>query len=150
MKIERMELVGLEVSDLDAAMQEFADLLGVSFTRIDFAGKNLIRRFPADLPPNEADETISVAMDTAGYLELIQTNPPTSHERVRNIHFKVTDIDAAIEHMRSRGHRLVSYVQIGAVREAIFGAREARGLRMCLVEYDAPSMIEAMLAEPTD
>ena len=150
MDIERMELVGLEVSDLDAAMAEFSDLLGVTFTRIDFSGKNLIRRFPADVPPSDADETISVAMDTTGYLELIQANPPTTHERVRNIHFKVTDIDAAIATMRSRGHRLVSFVQIGMMREAIFGAREARGLRMCLVQYDAPSMIEAMLEQPAD
>ena len=35
MKVERMELVGLEVSDLDAAIEEFGELLGVEFVRIE-------------------------------------------------------------------------------------------------------------------
>ncbi|WP_269304223.1 VOC family protein [Aeromicrobium sp. HA] len=148
MKIERMELVGLEVNDLDAAMAEFSALLDTTFIRVDFGSPGLVRFFPADVSQEGSDASISVAMDRKGYLELIQTHPPTSRERVRNIHFKVDDIDAAIAMMRSRGHRLVQNLQIGTMREAVFGARETRGLRMCLVQYDASSMIDAMLEAP--
>ena len=148
MKIERMELVGLEVAELDAAMAEFSELLGTTFTRMDFGTPGLVRFFPADVPQEGTDASISVAMDSAGYLELIQNDPPTSRERVRNIHFKVDDVEAAIEMMRARGHRLVQNLQIGTMREAVFGARETRGLRMCFVQYDAPSMIEEMLEQP--
>lgn len=147
MKIERMELVGLEVNDLEAAMTEFSDLLDTSFTRMNFGTPGLVRFFPADVPQEGTDASLSIAMDRKGYLELIQNDPPTSRERVRNIHFKVDDVEAAIEMMRARGHRLVQNLQIGTMREAVFGARETRGLRMCFVQYDAPSMIEAMLED---
>jgi len=145
MKLERMELVGLEVSDLDAAMQEFGDLLGVEFIRIEFDDTPVIEELPADEPPSAQGTRMSMAMDKNGYLELIQAHPPTTRERVRNIHFKVDDIEEAIVEMRAKGYRLVSNIRIGRMREAVWGAREAHGLRMCMVQYDGPSMIEAML-----
>lgn len=145
MKLERMELVGLEVSDLDAAMKEFGDLLGVEFIRIEFDDTPVIEELPADEPPAAQGTRMSMAMDKSGYLELIQAHPPTTRERVRNIHFKVDDIEEAIVEMRAKGYRLVSNIRIGRMREAVWGAREAHGLRMCMVQYDGPSMIEAML-----
>lgn len=147
MKLERMELVGLEVSDLDAAVKKFEDLLGVDFIRIEFDGSVRIEELPADEPPHAQSTRMSMAMDRAGYLELIQAHPPTTHERVRNIHFKVDDIEAAIVEMRGKGYRLVSNIRIGRMREAVWGAREAHGLRMCMVQYDGPSMIEAMVED---
>jgi len=145
MKLERMELVGLEVSDLDAAIEEFSDLLGVEFIRIEFDDTPVIEELPADEPPSAQGTRMSMAMDRSGYLELIQAHPPTTRERVRNIHFKVDDIEEAIVEMRAKGYRLVSNIRIGRMREAVWGAREAHGLRMCMVQYDGPSMIEAML-----
>lgn len=145
MKLERMELVGLEVSDLDAAVDKFTDLLDTEFVRIEFDGSWEVEELPADEPPQAAQVRMSMAMDTKGYLELIQAHPPTTRERVRNIHYKVDDIEAAIVQMRAKGYRLVQNIRIGAMREAVWGAREAHGLRMCMVQYDAPSMIEAML-----
>lgn len=148
MKLERMELVGLEVSDLETAMQEFGDLLGVEFIRMDFDESSDIEYLPTDGDPRALAADMSMAMDTSGYLELMQSHPPTTRERVRNIHFKVDDIESAIEEMRSKGHRLVANMRIGRMREAVFGARELHGLRMCIVQYDGPSMIEAMLSQP--
>lgn len=148
MKPQRMELVGLEVSDLDAAMKEFASILEVEFIRIDFDENSQVEYLPADGDANALATRTSMAMDTTGYLELIQSYPPTTHERVRNIHFKVDDIEEAIQEMRSKGYRLVANIRIGRMREAVFGARELRGLRMCMVQYEGPSMVEAMLSEP--
>jgi catechol 2,3-dioxygenase-like lactoylglutathione lyase family enzyme len=145
MKLERMELVGLEVTDLTEAMAKFTDLLGSEFVRIEFDEATVVEELPADEPPSAQGTRMSMAMDKRGYLELIQLHPPTSHERVRNIHFKVDDIEAAIVEMRAKGYRLVSNMRIGRMREAVWGAREAHGLRMCMVQYDGPSMIEAML-----
>ncbi len=145
MKLERMELLGLEVSDLDAAIKKFSDLLGAEFVRIEFDDTEVIEELPADEPPSAQGTRMSMAMDRLGYMELIQSHPPTTHERVRNIHFKVDDIEEAIVEMRAKGYRLVSNVRIGRMREAVWGAREAHGLRMCMVQYDGPSMIDAML-----
>ena len=77
-------------------------------------------------------------------MELIQTSPPVDDEGMRNIHFKVSDIDAAVAHLRSQGFRVVANMRIGGLREAVFDSSQLHGMRMCLVEYDAPSMIEAM------
>lgn len=145
MKLERMELVGLEVSDLDAAIAEFSELLDTEFIRIEFDGTVDIEELPADEPPHAATTRMSMAMDKTGYLELLQAHPPTTRERVRNVHFKVDDIESAIVEMRAKGYRLVQNMRIGGMREAVWGAREAHGLRMCMVQYDAPSMVEAML-----
>lgn len=145
MKLERMELVGLEVTDLDAAMKEFTDLLGAEFVRIEFDDTSMIEELPADEPPSAQGTRMSMAMDRHGYLELIQSHPPTTQERVRNVHFKVDDIEEAIVEMRAKGYRLVSNIRIGRMREAVWGAREAHGLRMCMVQYDGASMIDAML-----
>lgn len=145
MKLQKMELVGLEVSDLDAAIAKFSDLLNVEFIRVEFDDTEVVEELPADEPPHAQGTRMSMAMDTTGYLELIQSHPPTSHERVRNVHFKVDDIEEAIVEMRAKGFRLVSNLRIGRMREAVWGAREAHGLRMCMVQYDGPSMIEAML-----
>lgn len=147
MKPQRMELVGLEVSDLEAAMQEFGSILGTEFIRIDFDESSKIEYLPTDGDARALAATMSMAMDKTGYLELIQSDPPTTHERVRNIHFKVDDIEEAIAEMRSKGYRLVANLRIGRMREAVFGARELRGLRMCMVQYEGPSMVEAMLDE---
>ena len=148
MKLERMELVGLEVSDLNAAIAEFSELLDTEFVRIEFDGTVDIEELPADEPPHAATTRMSMAMDRTGYLELLQAHPPTARERVRNIHLKVDDIEAAIVEMKGKGYRLVQNIRIGSMREAVWGAREAHGLRMCMVQYDAPSMIDAMLQAP--
>ena len=49
-----------------------------------------------------------------------------------------------VAHLRSQGFRVVANMRIGGLREAVFDSSQLHGMRMCLVEYDAPSMIEAM------
>jgi hypothetical protein len=66
-------------------------------------------------------------------------------EGFRNMHFKVTDLDAAKAELRGKGVRMVVDHRVGALREAIFHPDDLHGVRLCLIEYDAPSMIEALL-----
>lgn len=146
MDLQKMELVGLNVRDIDAAMDVFSRLLGVEFVRFDFTDETPIGRFSVDGDDQGAlsPRGTIVAMDRTGYIELIQTDPPTEDEGLRNIHFKVSDIDAAVEDLRSRGFRIVANMRIGKLREAVLDPTDLHGVRLCLVEYDAPSMIEAM------
>ena len=144
--LQKMELLGLNVRDIDAAIELFSGLFGIEFVRFEFTEDVPIERLPSDGSDAQALSSSGtiVAMDRTGCVELIQTSPPVDDEGMRNIHFKVSDIDAAVAHLRSQGFRVVANMRIGGLREAVFDSSQLHGMRMCLVEYDAPSMIEAM------
>src|SRR5690606_13284497 len=86
-----------------------------------------------------------IALDTSGFFELMQSHRDAAHDGMRNIHFKVDDLDAAIESVQQLGVRLVGNVRIGGMREAIFQADDLYGVRLCLVEYTEPSLAEAIM-----
>lgn len=148
LKVEKMEVIGLNVRDIDAAIALFSELLDTEFLRFEFDGSVEVQRLAADgSDGQELSATSTVmAMDRKGYLELIQTNPPTNIEGFRNIHFKVQDIDQAVTQMRHNGFKIIANMRIGGLREAILDSTQAFGMRMCLVQYSGPSMIESMAA----
>ena len=86
---------------------------------------------------------IRIAMDTKGYLELVEYTPPVQKEGLRNIHFKVRDIEKAKAEMKKKGLRLMVDARVGGLKEAIYHPDDMFGVRFCLVEYDAPTMVEA-------
>lgn len=147
----RMEVVGLTVRDIDAAIADFERLLGTTFLRFTFTSDTPIEHLPCDGDDAAALSPVGtvVAIDLAGYVELIQTDPPVERDGMRNIHLKVDDIDGVIERLRSSGLRVVANMRIGGLREAIVDPEDMHGLRLCLVAYEAPSMIEAMLEADT-
>lgn len=147
MRVERMELIGVVVDDLDAAVARYSDLFGLEFVvftpGVDYAltGASSDTGDPTPLPGG-----IRMAMDTSGCFELIGI--PGAEEGVRNIHFRVDDMEAAIEQFVSRGLPVVQDLRAGTVREVIFDSRELNGVRMCLVHYKGPSFAEALAASP--
>lgn len=148
MNLERMEVIGLNVADIDTAIANFSRLLEVEFVRFEFCDDTPIERYPTDLGDTQqlSPRGTIVAMDRTGYVELIQTDPPIAEDGLRNIHFKVTDIEHALADLRAKGFRVVANMRIGGLREAVLDSSDLHGMRMCVVEYTAPSMIEAMLA----
>lgn len=150
MQIERMEVVGINVQNLEKAMKVFSDILGISFRPFRFGVDVKVEAGPIDA----ADaSTLSfagsrIAIDPTGYLELIEATPAVETEGLRNVHFKVTDLEAAKVEMKAKGIRLVANTTVGGLKEAIFHPDDLHGLRLCLIEYTAPTMIEALLQKP--
>lgn len=153
MDIERMEVQGINVKNLDEAMRFFSDLLGIEFvTWWEKIDRGVIKRevsYTEHADPNARAGTrkIKAAMDRTGFLELIETEPPTEKEGLNNIHFKVPDIEVAKAEMLKKGIRLVGDVHIGGMKEAIFLSDDLYNATICLVEYTAPSLADALLEE---
>ena len=149
MQIDRMEIVGLMVQDLDRAKEAFARALGLTFREFTVNETLMFTELDADGTDQRGlGAGARIAMDTSNFIELIQAPPAVIAafaEGFRNIHIKVRNIDAAAQEMRDLGYTMVTNVQAGGMREVIFDATDLYGMRLCLTEYEAPSMIEAML-----
>lgn len=147
MKIEKLEVIGVNVRDLKKATKVFSDILDVEFVDFEFGVDVKVESKPADA----ADATglsfkgSRIAIDPKGYLELIETSPATENEGLRNIHFKVTDLEAAKAEMRSKGIRMIANYKVGGLEEAIYSPEDLHGIRLCLIQYDAPTMIQALM-----
>ena len=150
--IERIEVQGVNVSDLPRAQELFSRLFGLEFKSIVLGGPDIATE-PVPLQSGELTPDpnsvqtgqVPLAIDPTGVFELIQTPAGQQADVVRNIHFKVADIDAAIAEMQANGIRVLGNIRCGGVREVIFHQEDLFGVRICFVEYSGPSMIESML-----
>lgn len=147
MKITSMELLGIMVHDLDAAVARYSDLFGLEF---HIFTPNVDYSYTWDEAGADTAPTLlagaRLAMDTDGLFELVEM--PGADEGIRNIHYRVDDIDAAKAHFVARGLRVVKDLKAGTVREVIFDGRDLNGVRACLVHYEGPSFAAALLASP--
>lgn len=141
MNVEKIEILGIDVRDLDAAMKIFSDILGTTFHVFDGEGQTMQSE-------NSSYEKVkaTAAIDRRGFIELVQSDPAVEKDAVRNIHFKVPNLDEAVREMKLKGYRPLDVVQIGGLKEAIFSPEDICGVRLCFVEYEQPSLVEAMLA----
>ena len=143
MKLERLEYVGVVVDDLEAGVQRFSDLFGLEFEIYDTAELD-VRASDGVLPDEKAPQAgMRIAIDSKGAFEIVEA--AGAEEGFRNVHLRVDDMDAAIEHLSSRGLRLVRHFYVGDMREAIFLGDDLYGIRVCLLEYEGPSLGAAML-----
>jgi predicted enzyme related to lactoylglutathione lyase len=147
MKVEKIEVFGIDVKNLEKAMKFFSGAFGVEFQHFRLGRDIPVQSFPVDAGDAKAADQGStrIAIDKSGYFELIESGNGNDREGARNIHFKVSDLGEAIEDMRRRGVRLVAHHLVGGVKEAIFHPDDVFGIRLCLIQYDAPSMIEALM-----
>lgn len=144
MRIDSMELLGVCVEDFDGALSSFSALFGLDF-RVFTPGVDYeIVDLDADVEDRQPPAAGRIALDTSGCFELVEM--PGEHEGVRNIHFRVDDIDAALAHARSNGLRAVRDLRIGAVREVVFDSSALYGIRLCFLQYEGDSLAEAFSA----
>jgi catechol 2,3-dioxygenase-like lactoylglutathione lyase family enzyme len=145
--LEAMELVGVVVDDLDAAVARYRELFGLDFvvftTGVDYEVRP--RPIPVDDPQPLAANS-RIALDTSGAFELIEI--PGAAEGFRNIHFRVPDADVAVAVLEARGLTVIRDVRIGLAREVIFDSRELHGVRLCLLQYEGSSLAEALASSP--
>ena len=148
MKVERMETIVVNVKNPDEAIRFFSDLLGITFVkRVEGASKReVVITEHADCAFEEIN--IKNALDRTGFLELIESDPPVETEGIRSIHFKVPDIEEAKAEMKRKGIRLIKDIEfkdvkLGGLREAIFHPDDVYGIRLCLVEYEAATLVDS-------
>ncbi|MEZ3158934.1 VOC family protein [Microbacterium sp. BWT-B31] len=154
-KTEKIEIIGINVSDVDKAVALFREMFGIEFisTVLGPDDTPIVNVAPrtgevfTDSQTAQARPT-RIAIDTRGYFELMESHRDAAQDGMRNIHFKVDDIDAAIAEMQRLGVRLVGNVLVGTMREAIFDAGDLFGCRICLVQYPGPSLMEALTDKP--
>ena len=147
MKIERLELANVDVKNLDEAVKRFSDILGLTFVNAPIVkGEEKTITEHADRA-FEKTKLKKVAMDRRGFLALIESDPPVEKEGLRNIHFKVPNLEEAKAEMKRKGVRLLTEFKAGRLKNAIFHPDDVHGIRLCLHEYEAPTPVDAMLQE---
>jgi predicted enzyme related to lactoylglutathione lyase len=144
--------MALEVHDVGKAEELFSKLFGLSFTRTVTGSPEVV----AEPNPIEGVETVPdpnplplpsvLSFDPTGLFELVQTGDGQPTDRMRSIHFKVTDIEAAAAEMQANGIRVVSSWLVGEMKEVLFHPDDLFGMRLGLVEYTGPSLVESMLS----
>lgn len=142
MKMDRMEFVGVVVDDLEAGVERFSKVLGLDFEIIDITTLDVHATDGVVADARAPQSGMRVALDSSGVFELVEV--AGMEEGFRNVHFRVDDMDEAVEELSSRGLRLVRQFVVGGMKESIFAAEDLYGIRLCLLEYEGSSLAVAM------
>ena len=147
MNMKRMEYIGVVVDDLEEGVQRFSEVFGYDFDIVDTTTL-AIQTTEGQIPDARAPQAgMRLALDTSGVFELVEV--AGAEEGFRNVHFRVDDMDEAIAELSSKGMRLLRRFVVGGMKEAIFNAEDMYGIRVCLLEYEGPSVAAAMLTDPS-
>ncbi len=145
MKIERIENIGIYVKNLDEAVKLFSEIFGVTLVDITEVGNAKRKRRMTEHADRSVEEiSTRKAIDRTGFFQLVEKIPSTGKEGPFSIHFKVSNLKEAKAEMERKGIPLITDVLIGGVKEAIY---DVYGTRICLVEYEAPTELDAVLEE---
>lgn len=144
MKVERLERVGINVKNLDEAINLFSRILGTTFVKQQWGKAE--RTITEHVDRKLVETNRKVALDRTGFLELIEPTPPAEKEGLRNIHLKVQNFEQAKAEMKREGIRLIEEIKGPHFKEAVFHPDDLCGVRLCLVEYDAQDMLD--ISEP--
>lgn len=149
-KVERIEILGINVHDVARARELFSRLFGLTFLGTVFGAESHPTQLPLESGVVREDTQpltgpTRVDIDTAGLFELVESHRDASEDSVRNIHLKVTDIETALVDMQREGIGILANLRIGKLREVVLDPRDLCGARLCLVEYPGASLIDAML-----
>lgn len=140
MKIERLDRVAINVRSIEETQKFFSDLLG---TKFEMSPLETLEKEEHVASTSDGTVFKGIAFSPIG-LELIETSPPCKEEGLRSFHLKVSDIEEAKAEMKRKGVRLVAEFKHGGLKEAIFSREDLHGVRLVLVEYDAPNVISAI------
>ena len=143
MKIEKLESVAVAVKNLGEAVKLWSDILGTTF--IDLADVRDERAIVEGESRAFEETKQRCAIEQTGFIELIESTPPVEKEGLRTLVLKVSNLEQAKAEMKQKGIRLTADKQFAGAKEAIFNAADLNGVRLCLVDYEAPTFVDAML-----
>ena len=152
MKVEKIEVLGVIVPNLEEAIKLFSDIFETEFLNLGEIGRGEPKsgelrkqgKVTEDYSLKELTRA-KVALDKTGLLYLIEMIAPPLPVGFRNIHLKVSDYEQAKAEMERKGIRLEGEMVMGGLKEAVYRSDDCYGIQLCLCEYDAPSLVEAML-----
>jgi len=149
MKVEKLDAITINVKDLDEAIRSLSNLFETTFYTSDTLAENGVKAevtITEHADPSTERVQSRDAMSPIG-LEVLQTIPPVEREGVRAIAFKVSNLDEAKEEMKKKGVRHIKDIKIGGFREAVFHPDDVHGIRLCLYQYQAPTIVDAYLGK---
>ena len=144
MKIEKLQQVNIGVKNLDEAIKFFSDLFGTTFERVHPEEVGYQKTVAEHADPALEGARFIAAISPIG-LELLQSIPSVEKEGVRSFSFKVSNLEEAKVEMKERGVRLLADIKVGNLKEAIFSPDDLHGCRIVLLEYEAPTIMDAIL-----
>ncbi|MDT7647735.1 MAG: methylmalonyl-CoA/ethylmalonyl-CoA epimerase, partial [Pseudonocardiales bacterium] len=104
--VTTIDHVGIAVPDLDAAIQWYADVLGLVATHEEVNEEQGVREAMLSAPGDSqgpAVQLLAPLNDESAIAKFIGRNGPG----IQQMAYRVTDIDAACAHLRDRGVRLL-------------------------------------------
>lgn len=130
--IEKLDHIGIAVSDLEDALRVYSDALGLKCTQIE----------------EVSEQHVKVAFLPAGSvnLELVQSTDPESAiakfiekrgEGIQHIGFKVDNIEKALSSLKEKGVRLIDTTPrqgAGGSKIVFIHPKSARGVLVELIE----------------
>ena len=139
MKI-KFDRVTINVKDLEEAKRFFSELFDTTFEDMpdEIAEKIEIT------PRPDTFVKFKFAVSPLG-IELFQPDPPPEKEGVRNVTWRVDNIEKAREEMRKQGIGHVLDMKCRGWKEAVYRADDMHGVRWVFNEYEGDSVIKAML-----
>lgn len=146
--LEPMPLLGVTVKNFEEEIRRYSKMFDVEFLVFTPAVD-----YHLSYESTGAEDTstplpsgLRIAVDTSDMFELVDL--PGADEGIRNIHYRVDNLDRAVAHFVEHGLTLLHVVQAGDAREAIFDATSLNGVRMCLMEFEGDSFAAALAASP--
>lgn len=146
--METMPLVGVLVHDLDATIAQYGKLFDLEFITF-VAGVDYELHYESGREGDTSQQIPQqprIAFDTKDQFEIIEM--PDAPEGLRNVHYRVDDMDAALAHFAAQGLVPAQVIQAGTAKEVVFDSTGLSGLRLCLIEFEGPSFAEALAASP--
>jgi len=138
----KLDRVTINVKNLEKAKEFFSDLLETTFE--DMPEEMVDGSLKLEIIPQEKDFKFRFAVSPIG-IELIETDPPVDVEGIRNVTWRVKNIEEARKEMERRGIGHVFDAQCGNWKEAVYRAEDMYGVRWVLNEYEGDSVIKAMI-----
>lgn len=145
MKVEKVDRVAVAVKDLDDVQKLFTELFETPFERspVETISK-IIKNYGERDSRERETRYVKVVISPIG-LELVETDPPCEREGILSFHLKVSNLEQAKAEMERKGIRLLTEIRHGSLKEAIFNPGDLHGIRLVLVEYETPTVMDAIL-----
>lgn len=137
----KFDRITINVRNLEEAKKFFSSLLGTTFE--DMPEEIAQKRVKIEITPPVEGLEFRFAISPIG-IELFETHPPVAVEGIRNITWKVEDIQEARREMKEKGVGLVFHSQCGGWKESVYKAEDMYGVRWVLNEYQGDSVIKAL------
>ena len=140
MKFDR---ITINVKNLEKAKKFFSELLETTFE--NEPEELLSGKISLEITPKpDTFVKFRFAISPIG-IELFEPYPTVEKEGVRNVTWRVDNIEEAREEMKKQGIKHVFDAKAGAWKEAVYSADDIHGVRWVLNEYPGSSVMKAIV-----